>query len=71
MKKRYLVALVITAFAGADLHPALAVGWQAVSLIALAAATLLGAHWVDRQLSALDGLSVGAAQVDRDGKEDQ
>lgn len=66
MRKRYIAAIAIALYAAAGLHPQVAISWQIVSLVALGAAILLGAHFVDRYVGALDGLTVGAASVDAD-----
>jgi hypothetical protein len=66
MKRRYIAAFAIAIYAAAGLHPSVAVSWQIVSLVALAACVLLGAHAVDRYVDALDGVRVGAAEVDAD-----
>jgi len=64
MKKRYFAALATALFAAAGLHPQIAVSWKIVSLVALGDSILMGAHVVDQYVGALDGLTVGAANVD-------
>jgi len=67
MRKRYIASLAIACYAAAGLHPQVVVSWQIVSLVALSAAILIGAHAVDQYVEALDGVSAGAVTVDTEG----
>jgi len=64
MPRRYIAAFAISLYAAAGLHPQVVVSWQIVSLVALGAAVLIGAHAVDQYVEALDGVSAGAVRVD-------
>lgn len=69
MKRRYIAATAIAAFAAADLHPDLAASWPTVALVAIGAALLIGAHTLDQYVESLDGVRAGALDVDADDGE--
>jgi hypothetical protein len=70
MRRRYIAATIIAAYAAAGLHPSVSVTWQLVALVAIGAGLLIGAHGVDRYKEALEGVSAGAVAVDSEDAHD-